>query len=293
MQNEPFDPGTPVRHRRSERHAGDAGRNAAAQVHRERRAGQRGNRRSGKSAVSRRQPRMPRSHVLILVLMALICILGGYKTAESSLKIADLHAERARAAEEYSMTVLRHKPVYTDLIEEYCGKNGIEPAFVCAVIYRESHYDPTAVSGAGARGLMQLMPDTGTWWAEKLGLSGYTADSLFDPEINIRLGVRYLRYLSQKFGGDPILVACGYHAGAGNVESWLKKYSSDGVSLTLEEIPMDDTKTYAGRVLESYAIYLQNYYPSPAASRTSAGSASVRADDAPLPPVRAGARLRP
>ena len=60
---------------------------------------------------------------------------------------------------------------------------------------------------------------------------------------------------------DPILVACGYHAGWRNVrDSWLPNYSLDGKTLTIDQIPKADTRTYAGRVLNSYAIYLQHYY---------------------------------
>ena len=228
MQNDTMNSEPPVRRRRSDRHAPPRGRRDPL-FSPDASRGDEG-RRAGKSASAARK-----------------------KPFFTPLQLLE---------EERNALIRRHKPLYTDLIETYASRNGIEPAYVCAVIYRESHYDPTAVSSVGARGLMQLMPDTGTWWAGNLGLKDYTSDSLFLPEVNIRLGVRYLRYLSEKFAGDPILVACGYHAGAGNVESWLKKYSSDGVTLTLDQIPMEDTRTYARRVMESYAIYLQYYYPS-------------------------------
>ncbi len=275
MQNDPINPETPVRHRRSSRYAQGRAENRAPggpdlpppppAVHTSRSASARGERplppSRAKSPALRRE-RLSPLRMAVLFVLVLLCILGAYSLWNSSLKISELRAARAAEEEARRNTVMRHMPAYTDLIETWAGRNGIEPAFVCAVIYRESHFDPQAVSSAGARGLMQLMPDTGTWWAGNLGIRDYTADSLFTPDMNIRLGVRYLRYLSDKFGGDPILVACGYHAGAGNVEGWIKKYSSDGFSLTLEEIPMEDTQTYARRVLESYAIYLQYYYPS-------------------------------
>ena len=261
MQNDTMNSEPPVRRRRSDRHAPARGRRDPLFSPGASRGDE--GRRAGKSAsAARKKPFFTPLQLLCLAALALVCVFGAYKLADNSLKIAELRADRARAEEERNAFILRHKPLYTDLIETYASRNGIEPAYVCAVIYRESHYDPTAVSSVGARGLMQLMPDTGTWWAGNLGLKDYTSDSLFLPEVNIRLGVRYLRYLSEKFAGDPILVACGYHAGAGNVESWLKKYSSDGVTLTLDQIPMEDTRTYARRVMESYAIYLQYYYPS-------------------------------
>ena len=276
MQNDPYNNETPVRHRRSDRHAsvrksfsppgpgygtssssrspGKAPGHAARGLSFAK-PDPAGNKR-------RQRKKLPPLQTAVLFVLAVVCIFGAYSLCNNSLKISELRDERAKIEAERRNTVLRHRPEYTDLIEHWAERNGIEPAFVCAVIYRESHYDPRAVSPVGARGLMQLMPDTGTWWAGNLGIRDYTAESLFTPEMNIRLGVRYLRYLSDKFDGDPILVACGYHAGAGNVESWIKKYSSDGRTLTLDEIPMEDTKTYARRVMESYAIYLQYYYPS-------------------------------
>ena len=275
MQNDPYNNEAPVRHRRSDRHApvrrssGGPGPDPEASPSQLR--PQDAPRLSrGRSFIktgtdgtkARRREKLPPLQTAALFVLVVVCIFGAYSLWNNSLKISELRDERARIETERRNTVLRHQPVYTDLIEHWAERNGIEPAFVCAVIYRESHYDPGAVSSAGARGLMQLMPDTGTWWAENLGIRDYTAESLFIPDMNIRLGVRYLRYLSEKFDGDPILVACGYHAGPGNVESWIRKYSSDGRTLTLDEIPMDDTQTYARRVMDSYAIYLQYYYPS-------------------------------
>lgn len=164
----------------------------------------------------------------------------------------------------YEKEVARHKVRYEEHIRYYAAVNNIDPAFVAAVIRRESDYDPLAVSSVGARGLMQIMPDTGEWLAGKVDVYDYTPESLFDPETNIKMGCWYLGYLSRKFSGDPITIACAYHAGQGNVEDhWLPKYSANGKSLTLDEIPMDDTKYYARKVLEAYAIYQQNHYKIP------------------------------
>ncbi|MCI5772529.1 MAG: lytic transglycosylase domain-containing protein [Clostridiales bacterium] len=222
-----------------------------APAQRNRRAGRRHARRSG----------MPLWQVLVLCSLALGVALSAFSFARGAAQLGDLRAERQRAQEEYQTMVNRHIVKYRDLITYWSAVYDLNPAYVAAVIYRESHYDPDAVSRVGARGLMQLMPDTGSWMAEKAGLKDYTDDALFDPETNIRLGCRYLNYLSGKFDGDPILVACSYHAGAGNVQSWLNKYSSDGKTLTLSEIPTDDTRPYAEKVVTSYAVYLQHFYP--------------------------------
>jgi soluble lytic murein transglycosylase len=145
-------------------------------------------------------------------------------------------------------------------IREYARANNVHPAFIAAVLYCESTYDPRAVSGVGARGLMQIMEGTASWIAGKLGDRDYSFDNMFDPETNIRYGAWYIAYLNGIFGGDPIKIACAYHAGKDNVKMWMMNYTVDGFTLTLDDIPMSDTQDYARKVLNAYTIYLQNFY---------------------------------
>lgn len=89
---------------------------------------------------------------------------------------------------------------------------GLDPLLVAGVIAVESSFRNHAVSPVGAVGLMQVMPATGAWFGEKIGQPGVRRDDLFDPELNVRLGVRYLAYLLERFGRlDHALVA--YNAG--------------------------------------------------------------------------------
>ena len=166
----------------------------------------------------------------------------------------------AEAAERAS-----HPLYYADLIHLYSETRDLDPALVSAIILCESSFDPSAVSRLGARGLMQLMEDTAGWIAHKLGEddAAYTFERLFDPETNIRFGTWYLRFLSDRFGGDPVKIVCAYHAGQGNVASWLANplYSPDGV--TLETIPTADTAAYCRRVLNARDVYKKYYYPDP------------------------------
>lgn len=214
-----------------------------------------------RSAKRKKSPvRLSPGQVIALAVLGIAMLIAVILSSLAGTKLTTLRGERARAAEEFANQVSRHTVKYRDWIEHYAAYYNVDPAYIAAVILRESSYNPTAVSSANARGLMQLMPDTGTWMAEKAGIRDYTLDMLFDPETNIRLGTRYIDYLAGKFDGDPILIACGYHAGAGNVDAWLKKYSRDGKTLAIEEIPMADTRSYAGKVLNAYAIYQQFYY---------------------------------
>lgn len=154
----------------------------------------------------------------------------------------------------------RYPMEYTDLIRNCAAEEGLEPAYVAAVILAESSYNPQAVSSVNAQGLMQIMPETGAWIAGKFDES-YVDGCLFDPETNIRYGCWYLGYLSRMFNGDPIKIACAYHAGPNNVKLWIMNYTADGQTLTLDEIPKDDSRYYAGKVVNAYDIYYQHYYP--------------------------------
>lgn len=176
----------------------------------------------------------------------------------------------------YQQIVDSHPIYYQDMIQRYADEYNLEPAFVCAIVLRESSFNPRAESKVGARGLMQLMPDTAQWIADKLDISGYSFDRMYDPETNIRFGCWYLNYLSGLFRGDPVLVSAAYHTGQGKVTSWLSTpaISPDGVSIPMESFPDGPTKTYAERVTRSYAIYDALYFhPAPAEAGSSPANA--------------------
>ena len=151
---------------------------------------------------------------------------------------------------------------YRGLIESTSSAFNLNPAFVSAIIRNESSFQPRAESPVGARGLMQLMPDTAEWIAGKMKVSGYAFDRMYDPESNIRFGCWYLNYLASLFQGDAICVACAYHAGQGQVLNWLSdsRYSEDGRTLILSQLSDGPTKTYAGRVVKTYGIYQELYF---------------------------------
>ncbi len=228
------------RNRRSERHT-QAGAKAPKKP-------------SGK----RPQGSFPVRTVIVLALLLLIAILALGITRGNRKR---LEQERREEAAAYERLVARHTVAYRDWIEKYAAENAIHPAYVAAVILRESSYDPMAESRVGARGLMQLMPDTFELVRRNLGDDGAVFDDMYDPEKNIRYGCWYLGYLSRIFNGDPVEMACAYHAGPNNVKLWRMNYAQDAAGLQLDEIPMKDTRDYAGKVVNAYAIYFQHYYP--------------------------------
>ena len=213
--------------------------------------------------VSRRVPWHLPSWLLTLL------VVFGFLTAGCITAQALMHAYLTRQAEKHAAeaaAIYANYPLeYRSLIDSCADESNLNPAFVAAIIRNESSFQPMAESSVGARGLMQLMPDTAEWIAGKMKISGYAFDRMFDPESNISFGCWYLKYLSGLFQGDPVCVACAYHAGQGQVNAWLSdsRYSSDGVTLNLDRLLDGPTKTYAGRVIRTYGIYQALYYSQP------------------------------
>jgi soluble lytic murein transglycosylase len=127
-----------------------------------------------------------------------------------------------------------------------------DPALIAAVIYAESRFrDQT--SAAGARGLMQITHDTADTIEELSGGETFVYDDLADPELNIRYGSYYLRYLLHRFGGNEVAALAGYNAGPENAESW------GGAGLEPGDIPLDETRDYVAEVLEKRGAYRERY----------------------------------
>jgi soluble lytic murein transglycosylase len=140
-------------------------------------------------------------------------------------------------------------------VEAGARRNGLDPSFVAAVIREESSYDPKIISSAGARGLMQLMPDTARAVARESG-EAYNHDpaALHEVRLNIRLGTRYLATLMQQFG-EPALAVAGYNAGPHRVVRWWGGRRGDDLEEWIEAIPFDETRAFVKRVLTSWEEY--------------------------------------
>jgi len=145
---------------------------------------------------------------------------------------------------------------YREVVLEEAGRYGVDPALILAVIREESRFMKDAFSGAGAVGLMQLMPKTAMRMARESGLSLRLAgrEDLTVPESNILLGTHYLRLLLDEFGSIPPAVAA-YNAGEKRVRAWLDAFNYDGTDEFIEDIPFRETKYYVMRVMRSYLIY--------------------------------------
>jgi soluble lytic murein transglycosylase len=143
---------------------------------------------------------------------------------------------------------LRHE----DIIRQQAREKSLDPALVAAVIYRESKFrDQT--SAAGAKGLMQILPDTAKFIARRSGGTQFELHDLANPQINIAYGCWYLRYLLDRYGGNEVAAVAAYNAGHQHVDAW------GGSALRIEDIRFPETKDYTHDVLDKRGDYARHY----------------------------------
>jgi soluble lytic murein transglycosylase len=143
---------------------------------------------------------------------------------------------------------LRHD----DIIRQQAGEKDLDPALIAAVIYEESRFrDQT--SSAGAEGLMQVTPRTAERIARLSGGTQFVPEDLSDPDINIRYGSYWLKFLLDYYDGNVVAALAAYNAGEGNVDRW------GGAGLEVEDIGFPETRAYVEGVLKKRDEYSANY----------------------------------
>ena len=159
------------------------------------------------------------------------------------------------AGKHWSHLDVRFPLAFEDAFAKAAEDTKLHPELLFAVARQESAMTEGAVSSAGARGLMQLMPATARQTAEKLGISHRTED-LFDAEHNIRLGSRYLHELFEQFDHNRILATAAYNAGPHRVEKWISDTAKElPFDVWIETIPFKETRGYVQNVLTYSVIY--------------------------------------
>lgn len=194
--------------------------------------------------------------------LILVLALSFLRFSQSQARLEALREERRQQVEAHEKELgyyvqMRRVSGFDEYIREYAKEFQVDRSFISAIIARESHYDHRAESHVGARGLMQIMEKTGEWLSNRLAVRPYSYELLFDPALNIRFGAWYINYLSSQFGGNPVMIASAYHAGASNVKLWAMKYADDRRTLRIDQIPTDDTRDYVGKVMRAYALFYE------------------------------------
>ncbi|MGZ5311569.1 MAG: lytic transglycosylase domain-containing protein [Solirubrobacterales bacterium] len=178
------------------------------------------------------------------IVAAVVLALGAGLAVVNRDEISDLLGDQIREV----TLPLRHE----DIIRQQSEEKGVPPDLIAAVIYAESRFRDQE-SHAGARGLMQVTPETAEFIERDSGGSTFEADDLSDPDINIRYGTYYLRYLIQRFDGNLVAALAAYNAGETNVQAW------GGSALRIDGIEFEETREYVETVLSKRDEYREHY----------------------------------
>ncbi|MGH7533628.1 MAG: lytic transglycosylase domain-containing protein, partial [Gemmatimonadales bacterium] len=145
-----------------------------------------------------------------------------------------------------------------DVLSREARRRGIDPMFAAALIRQESGFDPEAVSGAGARGMMQVMPSVGAAIARRSHFPMWDPVLLFQPDVNLEIGMAQLQNLLARFQ-DPVRVLAAYNAGGGKVLSWEQRSGVGDPEVFIERIPFPETRDYVRTVLRNREAYRRLY----------------------------------
>jgi soluble lytic murein transglycosylase len=147
---------------------------------------------------------------------------------------------------------------HEDIIRQQSQEKHLDPALVAAIIYQESKFrDRTSV--AGARGLMQITPDTARFIAKQSGGIRFTLEDLGTPQINIAYGTWYLRWLLDRYNGRKALAIAAYNAGFGHVDDWVRQAGGPDNFDPKTDIPYPETRSYVQQVLQRRGDYARHY----------------------------------
>ena len=182
-----------------------------------------------------------------------------------SLRLLHLYKDFTTKPKEKNLSPKFWKHFFPLAYEEAVSSNSqsrkVDPFFVNGIIRQESLFDSQALSPAGARGLMQIMPATGKKLYPKSKLKKpFENDALFDPDLNIRLGVKYVSQLNKRFDNNGMHILISYNAGPHVLKKWLKRFKHlRDQDVFIESIPYPETRRYVKHVLRNLGIYKALY----------------------------------
>ena len=186
----------------------------------------------------------------------------GIKTLESLNWIDVPNSQKAEIAQLKQHPAYIHSLYpfhYWDLISNWSRDRKLSPALVIGLMRQESRFEAQIRSRSGAIGLMQIMPDTGSWIANKKGVNSYNLDR---PEDNINFGTWYLDYTHSRFGDNTMLAIASYNVGPGAIGRWVESRGLGDPDEFVNNIPYDETRDYVSKVFGNYWNYLRLYSPS-------------------------------
>jgi len=170
---------------------------------------------------------------------------------------------------------LRFISPFRELVEPQVHRQGLDMGWVYGVMRQESRFAVPARSGAGAQGLMQVMPATGKWVARKIGLPNYHPRMLGDPGVNVLLGTNYMRLIMEGLDNHPVLASAGYNAGPSRARRWRDARPLEG-AIYAETIPFDETRGYVKKVMANAVVYAAMFEARPQSLKRRLGTIAPR-----------------
>lgn len=147
---------------------------------------------------------------------------------------------------------------YEEYVYKYSEELDIDPMLTFAIIKTESNFEENAISKSGAIGLMQLMENTAKEQAKKLNVE-FEKEKLYNPEINLKIGLNYFNILLDYYNQNYILAFAAYNAGLGNVQKWINEEIIQPDGSNIENIPFKETNMYVRKIIRNYEIYKKLY----------------------------------
>ncbi len=164
-------------------------------------------------------------------------------------------ADRTRELHDFNM---RYLAPYRDVMKGYVSQQQLDEAWVYGLIRQESRFIADVKSSAGAVGLMQLMPATARWVAQKVGLKDYRQLQTANVETNLNLGTWYLKHVLDSLDNHPVLASAAYNAGPGRARAWRAEVPMDA-AIYAESIPFNETRDYVKKVMSNANYYSQQF----------------------------------
>jgi soluble lytic murein transglycosylase len=153
---------------------------------------------------------------------------------------------------------LAYPIIHQDMLLAVAREHRLDPALMAALIRQESSFNPRATSGAGARGLMQVMPSLGQHIARSLDFPTWSPALLYEPDANMQVGAVHLRDLDRQYG-EVVHLLAAYNAGGSRVARWRRKTGAGDPEMFTERIPFDETRDYVRIVQRNRALYAALY----------------------------------
>lgn len=160
-------------------------------------------------------------------------------------------ANRTVAQHDYS---LRFLSPYAERVTPQAQQRALDPAWVYGLMRQESRFVTRAMSPVGAQGLMQVMPATARWVAQKIGMPSPNLHELNDIDINVKLGTHYMRMVLDSLHNHPVLASAAYNAGPGRARKWRADAPLEG-AIYAETIPFNETRDYVKKVMSNAVYY--------------------------------------